>query len=50
MRVARHKSKVACFDFEVVYKPGEKNPADFYSRNPVEKDKYTDSETEDKGV
>ena len=35
MRVARHKSKVACFDFDVVYEPGGRNPADNGSRNPV---------------
>ena len=31
MRVARHKSKVACFDFDVIYEPGAQNPADFGS-------------------
>ena len=27
MCVARHKSRVACFNFDVIYEPGAKNPA-----------------------
>ena len=39
--VARHKSKVACFDFDVIYDPGEKNLANFDSRNPVVETVYS---------
>ena len=35
MKAARHKSKIACFNFYVIYKPGAKNPAEYVSRKPV---------------
>ena len=50
MRVARHKIKVACFDFDVVYEPGAKNPADFGSRNPISTCKASEQEREERGI
>ena len=50
MRVARHKSKVACFDFNVIYEPGAQNPADFGSRNPVSSCEVSEVEREEKGI
>ena len=49
-RVAQHKSKVACFDFDVVYEPGANNPADFWSRNPVSSCEVSEDETERRGI
>ena len=50
MRVARHKSKVACFDFDVVYEPGINNPADFGSRNLVSSCEGSQEEKESRGI
>ena len=50
MRVARHKSKVACFDFDVIYEPGINNPADFGSRNPVSSCEVSKEEREERGI
>ena len=33
-RVDRHRMKLAAFDFEVVYEPGNTNPCDYGSRHP----------------
>ena len=34
VRVAKHKSKLLSFNFDVIYQPGATNPCDFASRNP----------------
>ena len=41
---------MACFDFNVVYEPGAKNPADFSSRNPVSSCKVSEEEREERGI
>ena len=43
-------SKKACFDFDVIYRLGEKNPVDFASGNLVEETKYSNLEREDEVV
>ena len=50
MHVARHKSKVVCFHFNVVYKPGTKNPADYVSRNLVSSSDVSELEKEERGI
>ena len=35
MHVARHKSKVVCFDFDMIYELRAKNPAEYSSKNPM---------------
>ena len=50
MRVARHKSKVSCFDFNVVYEIGTNNPADYGSRHPVSNCGDTVWERRDRGI
>ena len=41
---------MACFDFDVIYEPGVKNPADFGSRNPVSSCKVSEQEREERGI
>ena len=49
-RVARHKSKLTGFDFEVVYEPGMTTPSDYGSRNPRKERLYTVTERDKFGV
>jgi len=50
VRVAKHKSKLLDFDFEVVYQPGSTNPCDWASRCPPQPREYSAEEREDLGV
>ena len=50
VRVAKHKSKLLAFDFEVIYKPGATNPCDWASRCPPLPRTYTAEEREEWGI
>ena len=50
VRVAKHKSKLLDFDFEVIYQPGATNPCDWASRCPPPPRSYTAEEREELGV
>ena len=50
MRVARHKLKVSCFDFDIMYERGTNIPAHYGSRHPVSGHGEYVSEREDKGI
>ena len=50
IRVAKHKSKLLAFDFEVIYNPGATNPCGYASRCPPPKHQYTEEEREALGV
>ena len=50
MRFTRHKAKVSCFVFEVVYEPGSKNPADHGPRNPVTECVSSETEKKERGI
>ena len=41
---------MACFEFDVVYKPGAKNPADFGSRNLISSCEVSEQEREERGI
>ena len=49
-RVAKHKSKLRAFDFDVVYEAGITTPSDYGSRHPPPTKQYTADEREDLGV
>ena len=49
-RVARHRSKLRSFNFNMVYEPGHTTPCDYGSRHPAPPRKYTKAEKEDQGV
>ena len=44
VRVAKHKSKLLAFDFDMMYQPGATNPCDYASRCPPLTCKYTAEE------
>ena len=46
VRVAKHKSKLLVFDFNVKYQPGLINPSDYTSRCPPMRQEYTEAERE----
>ena len=50
VRIAKHKSKLLAFDFEVIYQPGVTNPCDWASCCPPAARTYTEQEKEDLGV
>ena len=50
VRVAKHKSKLLSFDFQVIYQPGATNPCDWASRCPPLPRSYTAEEREELGV
>ena len=50
VRVAKHKSKLLDFDFQVIYQPGATNPCDWASRCPPQQRSYTAEEREELGV
>ena len=50
VRVAKHKSKLLSFNFDVIYQPGVTNPCDFASRNPPPDRRYSEEEKERLGV
>ena len=50
VRVARHKSKLGGFNFEVSYEPGSTTPSDYGSRHPPGQRRYTRQERESLGV
>ena len=50
VRVAKHKSKLLAFDFDVIYKLGATNPCDYASRRPPPQRSYTVEEKEELGV
>jgi len=49
-RVAKHKSKLRGFDFQLRYEPGVTTPADYGSRHPPPKHTYSNIEREDLGI
>ena len=49
-RVAKHKSKLRAFDFDVVYEAGITTPSDYGSRHPPTTKQYTAEEREELGV
>jgi hypothetical protein len=49
-RVAKHKSKLRAFDFNVVYKAGITTPSDYGSRHPPPSKQYVAAKREDLGV
>ena len=50
VRVAKHKSKLLSFDFQVIYQPGATNPCDWASRCPPRPRSYTAEERDELGV
>lgn len=48
--MAKHKSKLRGFDFNVIYESGAKNPIDYASHHPPPLRQYTKSERERLGV
>ena len=49
-RVAKHKSKLKAFDFDVVYEVGITTPSDYGSRHPPNTEQHTAEEREELGV
>ena len=49
-RVAKHKSKLRGFNFDVIYEAGHKNPSDYSSRHHPDAKEYSKEEMEDQGV
>ena len=49
-RVAKHKSKLRAFDFNVIYEAGTTTPSDYGSRHPPPARQYTELERETFGV
>ena len=50
VRVAKHISKLLCFQFTVKYEPGRTTPADYGSRHPQPMKSYTKQENKMYGV
>ena len=50
VRVAKHKSKLLAFSFDVIYQPGATNPSDYASRCPSPAHQYTPEERDTWGI
>ena len=50
VRVAKHKSKLRGFNFDVVYEPGVTTPSDYGSRHPPPRRSYSSDERASLGV
>ena len=50
VRVAKHKSKLLAFSFDVIYQPGVTNPWDYASRCPPPEHQYTVEERDTWGI
>ena len=50
VRVAKHKSKLRGFDFDMIYEAGITTPSDYGSRHPPARKQYNQVEREEFGV
>ena len=46
-RVDRHRTKLLAFDYTVIYEPGKDTPFDYGSRQPPNRNQFTEEEVED---